>query len=618
MQPTRPPEAGLHTRTARDPSPPAVRSRLLAATDALFGGDDDASGEPRRWLLRYLGVAALLAAVIAARRPDMVTNPQLWGEDGFIFFKENLTLGFPRVLATSYMDFPYPGQRLIALAAGLVPLAAAPHAYVTTAIAIAALGVGTFALPAFRHLVRSDLLRVLWGIATVSFPLQVHTGEIGVFATVANLGWWLAIWLALLSLIRLPRQPRRVTLLAAGGALAVFSTPHAVVCAPLWLLRAWRARRHGDRRELAFALTLVSALALCIAISGTLGANVHGVYHLSFFGMPGVYLARYVALVSDQMAVLGPDALTAAPAAGPAATAGVALLVLAGLVAGALIGGRKKLAAILAAAYLFLASLLLSTLGRLVFALLPLESFPARYTLASGPMLLLAVAIALDGIPGGRLRLGAILLVTGIIAWSFAPHFSVNPFIDQHWPQYAALLDQKLRARSTAPLTIPINPRWTPIVFDERPLEPQRAVPPHRPIAILGGDRVFQQTFTSVCDGLDGIVLHFATATSSRGRVELSLLDDRAKPVATVSVPRDRLLLDAPQPFYFAPIADSAGRQYTIDLQAEETELSYPIMVLGAGHDPYPDGRAIAPAATPDLDASFSYSCASTLTGPRR
>jgi len=618
MQPTRRPEVGLHA--AHLPRPSAIRSRLLAATDALFGRADDVIGEPRRWVLRYLGVAAMLAAVIAARRPDMITNPQFWGEDGYIFFQQNLTLGFTRAVTSFYMNFPYLGQRLIAAAGGLVPFAAAPRLYTTAAIAISALCVATFSLPAFRHLVRSDLLRVLWAIAVVSLPFPAHTGEIGLVASVANVGWWVAVWLVLLSFIRIPRQAGRATFLAFGGALAVFSTPHAAVCAPLWLLRAWRAIQRTDRLELAFALTLVGALALCIGITGDLGSNVQGTLYGQFLDMPHLYLTRYGALVGDQVAalILEPDALTAARAAGPGATAGVALVVLAGLVASALIGRRKKLPVILAAAYLFLATLLLVTVGRLVSALLPLESFPSRYTVPSGATFLLAVVIALDGLSRGPLRLVAALLVSGILAWSFRPRFALDGFADQHWPQYAALLDQKLRARSTAPLTIPINPRWTPIVFDQRPLDPHPDVPAHQPIAVLGGGRVLQQTFSSVCDGLDGIVLHIATARSSRGRVELSLLDDHDRPVATVSVPRERLLQDPPQPFYFAPIAGSAGRRYTIVLKAEETDQSYPIMVFGAGHDPYPDGRAIAPAATPDLDASFAYSCASTPTAASR
>jgi hypothetical protein len=362
----------------------------------------------------------------------------------------------------------------------------------------------------------------------------------------------------------------------------------------------------------------VIALALCFLLTGNLGANVQGTLHLSFFTMPSVYLERYVALVSDRVAalVLGSGTLAAVRAAGVGATAAVALAVLACVVAATLVGRRGLVQTILAAAYLYLASLFLSTMGRLVFAVLPLASFPTRYTIPSSAMLLLV--IALDGLPGGRPRRGAILVATAILAWSLGSRIGVAPFLDQRWPQYAALLDQKLRAGSTAPLTVPLNPRWTPLVIDGRALAPQPPLPATHPIAALDRDRPFRQTFTSQCDGLDGIVLHLAAGTSaSRGPIALSLVDEQQRTVATSSVPRGELLQDAPQPFYFPPITGSAGRRYTIVLQASGTDPAHPIMVLGATRDPYPDGRAIVEGATPDLDASFAYSCASTWTASR-
>jgi hypothetical protein len=144
----------------------------LALADRLFGGTEPIPGPSRHWLLRYLGVTALLAAIIVVRRPDAVTNPQFWAEDGYVFFYENLTLGFPHALAKLYFGFPYLAHRLIAFAGGLVPFALAPRVYTTSAIAITALGLATFALPAFRHLVRSDGLRVLFGVVAVSAPFD--------------------------------------------------------------------------------------------------------------------------------------------------------------------------------------------------------------------------------------------------------------------------------------------------------------------------------------------------------------------------------------------------------------------------------------------------------------
>jgi len=90
-----------------------------------------------------------------------------------------------------------------------VPFAAAPRVYTTATIAITALGLASFALPGFRHLVRSDALRMLWCVGAASLPLEERIPPVqwgGRLSNPANLGWWLAIWLSLLSFMRLPRQ----------------------------------------------------------------------------------------------------------------------------------------------------------------------------------------------------------------------------------------------------------------------------------------------------------------------------------------------------------------------------------------------------------------------------
>src|SRR5262249_7467223 len=95
-------------------APSTPRGLSLALGDRLFGGTEPGPGPSRRWLLRYLGVAALLASIIVARRPDAVTNPQFWAEDSVIYFWENLRLGFWGALANFYNDYPMLVQRLIA------------------------------------------------------------------------------------------------------------------------------------------------------------------------------------------------------------------------------------------------------------------------------------------------------------------------------------------------------------------------------------------------------------------------------------------------------------------------------------------------------------------------
>src|SRR5262249_18994344 len=111
-------------------------------------------------------------------------------------------------------------QRLIALLGGLVPLAHAPLVYTTSAIAISALALASFSLPCFRHLVHHDELRILWAIAAASLPAEQE-----LLSTATNVGWYVAIWFALLSVMRFPRQPWQLGLLVGAGTVAIFTTP---------------------------------------------------------------------------------------------------------------------------------------------------------------------------------------------------------------------------------------------------------------------------------------------------------------------------------------------------------------------------------------------------------
>ena len=236
--------------------------RVSALVERLFG--DSTPGPARRWMLWYAGVATLLAALIVARRPDAVTRPQFWAEDGYVFFYQNLTLGFPRALATFYQGFPYLAQRLIAFLGGLVPLAHAPAVYTGSAIALTALGLASFSLPGFRHLVASDGLRILFGVLALCAPFDQE-----VLGTPTNVSWFIAVWLSLLTLMRLPRPSWQRGSLALLGAAAILSTPLAVVNLPFWLLRAWR----GAKEDRWVWLLLIGALFGAMVLTDRLGAD---------------------------------------------------------------------------------------------------------------------------------------------------------------------------------------------------------------------------------------------------------------------------------------------------------------------------------------------------------
>jgi hypothetical protein len=221
---------------------------MMRVVDHLFGAEEPATGQAGRWLARYLAVAAVLALVLFCRRPDSILNPQFWAEDGSVLFYEQLTLGFWSALHKLWFGFPYLAQRLIAALGGAVPLVAVPLVYNASAIAITALTMATFSLAGFRHLVRSDGLRVAVCVAAVCVPAGQE-----LVATPTNLGWFMAPWLVFLSVMRAPRSTALVVAWCLGGVLAMFSTPLAPVAAPLWVLRGVYGGYRRRGRDIAFA-----------------------------------------------------------------------------------------------------------------------------------------------------------------------------------------------------------------------------------------------------------------------------------------------------------------------------------------------------------------------------
>ena len=68
-------------------------------------------------------------AVLYARRPDALTLPQLYAEDGVIFFREALLSGFA-AMPSAYAGYHHLLPRLIALLALPAPAALQPAIYV--------------------------------------------------------------------------------------------------------------------------------------------------------------------------------------------------------------------------------------------------------------------------------------------------------------------------------------------------------------------------------------------------------------------------------------------------------------------------------------------------------
>jgi hypothetical protein len=340
-----------------------------------------------------------------------------------------------------------------------VPFTWAPRVYTTGAIMVTALALASFCLPAFRHIVRSDGLRLGFCVACVCVP-----GGVESFATPTNIGWFLAVWLIFLSLMRLPATSWRVAALSTGARSRVLSTPLAVLMSPLWMLRAAAGGARRDRNAVAFAATLLLAACLVLAMTHTLGSETNVVLDLPDYGKVPVrfqWISVWNGIGYTFGSVFLPPAVLSAVAAEHSWLLPVGALVVGGAIVGmASAEGGRRLAAALVCLYGVVGAVGLMVVGRpLMNAVLgpPVPRlYPGRYLVFPAVLVVLFVVIVVDGLSARRMRLGAVALWAVIIcAW--APSFALPPLTDLQWPMWAERLEAKVASGSDSRLVIPVN-----------------------------------------------------------------------------------------------------------------------------------------------------------------
>jgi len=378
----------------------------------------------------------------------------------------------------------------------------------------------------------------------------------GVLSTPTNLGWFLAIWLSLVSVMRLPREPWRVAVLAAAGSCVVFSTPLAPINLPLWLLRGVRGSVRGDRRELSFALVLIAALAGVVLFTHGMGSTAS----VTILGMGAVRITfrSWANLASFRLATLVLPSTTPVVAGQP----------------------QMILTAHLPLAYL-VASLV--TVGlRASLAQPPPSTGDCR---------------PLFGVPGGdarpRTRRGSRRPAARTRAkridargdrasgagWS--PSFVSPPFQDLHWARYAPSIERTLRDRCPVQLTVPMNPPFAPLRIAWGALHPEKPVPPERIVRTVTPEAPFEQSFTSGCDRLTEVDLYLGTLTSSAPQaLALTILDGTASIASATLAPTDPGT-SGWQSFCFPPIDEAAGRRLTLVLHATSADRNARVVVFG-------------------------------------
>jgi hypothetical protein len=207
--------------------------------------------------LRVWAVPLLVVFALVARRPDVLVHPQLWAEDGNVFFGDETAFGPVATLVRPYAGYQNLVPRMIADAGSVFPLDAVPRFYVVVSFLVAAGSCSLFALETFRFAIRSDRMR-----ACVCLVLALAPNSSELLGNIANLQWYLAfaVFLSLAIPARESVAWSRSTQAAVAFAIfiSVASAPECVLALPFVL---WRARDEtGAGRAIAAAFTLASVV----------------------------------------------------------------------------------------------------------------------------------------------------------------------------------------------------------------------------------------------------------------------------------------------------------------------------------------------------------------------
>lgn len=206
------------------------------------------SAPSRRIETLVLLYAAL--GILFFRRPSLFIAPQMFVEDGVIFFQQQWTLGWKAILLP-YSGYLHLIPRLTAWGASFFPVSLTPLLFLVVAILAVLATVLKAASP------RAGLPFPYWSaLAVLCLP---NGDEVTAFLT--NVHWWAGVILFLVGLSAAARTRGEWTRDLLAVVLAGLSGPWAVLCAPLFAFRLWQ-RRTWAQAALFVALLVVAGIQL--------------------------------------------------------------------------------------------------------------------------------------------------------------------------------------------------------------------------------------------------------------------------------------------------------------------------------------------------------------------
>jgi hypothetical protein len=369
------------------------------------------------WALLWLACAV----VLFARRPDLVTTPQFYAEDGVIFFRDATITGVASLFAP-YAGYHQLGARAIALLALPLPAAVQPAAYAWLGIGLAAACCAALA-PLLRGVVRDAGLRAFTALGVAA---AIPSNEI--IGNVASLQWYLHVPMFAATLVALPARAATVARIAAIVIGA--TTPQGLLAAPVAAFLWWRRRPGYD----PWVATLYAGASLLNVVTAPRDAVGRATPHVvEAIGTATAFR------VGDTLA-FGKTFAEALAASATGAGVALGLGVLAALVLalawrrGAAVAGVFAYA-IVAPVALVLATRAIGAAGYAGYAFFGAD----RYFIAPCTAGVVAVAMLAGTIRGALLARAAAVAALSYGAYANFPEPQSLP--DEHWAAAAPALD---------------------------------------------------------------------------------------------------------------------------------------------------------------------------------
>lgn len=216
-------------------------------------------------------------AVCVARSPLAVLHPELYAEDGHVWFQDAYNQGWVAPLLVAHTGYLQTFPRLVAGLGLLVPLVRVPVLFVAVAAAAQVLPAAVIASRRFAPLIASRAVRV--GLAAL-YLVAPNAREVNLNLT--NAQWHLAL-LALLAVLAAPARGAWRAVDVAAVALSGLTGPFGVALVPVAVLVHLARRRRWSAVLLAESATL-AIVQLAVLVSSPRG-------HYGPLGMSGTRLA---------------------------------------------------------------------------------------------------------------------------------------------------------------------------------------------------------------------------------------------------------------------------------------------------------------------------------------